>query len=61
MGNIYGEERISSGYDTESEEEGQHILTEIIRINQMQSDELENPASDPDDFDWTVQGENKAN
>ncbi len=37
----------------------EHILTEIIRINQMQSDELENPASDPDDFDWTVQEKTK--
>ena len=33
----------------------EHILTEIIRINQAQRGELENPASDPDDFDRTVE------
>lgn len=29
------------------------LLDEIIRINQRQKDELENPALDPDDFDKT--------
>ena len=44
----------------QSLEEEERYTSEVIRINQnQQSDELENPASDPDDFDWTVQEKTK--